>query len=160
MVQMRVVLTDLRRGELTAAQEADRVKAAARAPPEAPAQHAPHGGNRRTSGADDLRTQSQGILAERPEDPKPDEAVGTESMAEDDEQEAKDVLRAGLEQAIALKEDTVDAYAAYVPDTEKEAGEQARPRWHTGSRRPISWLRPKRHGRWKRSGCTGNTARH
>ena len=59
---------------MTAAKEADRVKAAARAPLEAPAQHAPHGGNRRTSGADDLRTQSKDILAARSEDPKPDEA--------------------------------------------------------------------------------------
>ena len=77
MVQLRVLLIDLRRAELTAAKEADRVKAAARASPEAPAQHAPHGGNRRTSGADDLRTKSQSILADRPADPKPDESVGT-----------------------------------------------------------------------------------
>ena len=68
---------------MTAAKEADRVKAAARASLEAPAQHAPHGGNRRTSGADDLRSQSKGILATRPEEPKPNEAEGTESMAED-----------------------------------------------------------------------------
>jgi len=71
MPQLRALCTDLRRAELTAAKEADRVKAAARAPPEAPAQYAPHGGNRRTSGADDLRSQSKGILAARPEDPKP-----------------------------------------------------------------------------------------
>jgi hypothetical protein len=39
MVQLRVVLTDLRRAELTAAKEADRVKAAARASPEAAPAH-------------------------------------------------------------------------------------------------------------------------
>ena len=89
MVQLRVVLTDLRRAELAAAKEADKVRAAAREASEAPAQHAPHGGNRRKSGADTLRTQSQSILDERPPDPEPEESEGTESMAEDEEQEAK-----------------------------------------------------------------------
>ena len=42
----------------------------------------------------------------------------TESMAEDDEQEANDVLREGLEQAIHQKKAAIDAYAAYVPDTD------------------------------------------
>ena len=76
---------------MTAAREADKVKAAARESPEVPAQHAPHGGNRRKSGADNLRTQSQSILADRPADPEPEESIGTESMAEDEdeEQEAK-----------------------------------------------------------------------
>ena len=124
MVQLRVLLTDLRRAESTAAKETDRVKAAARASLEAPAQHAPHGGNRRTSGADDLRTQSKDILSARPEDPKPDEAEGTESMAEDDEQEANAVLREGLEQAIRKKEVAIEAYPTYVPDTDTGEDEQ------------------------------------
>ena len=125
MVQLRVLCTDLRRAELTAAKEADRVKAAARAPPEAPAQHAPHGGNRRTSGADDLRSQSKDILSARPEDPKPNEAEGTESMAEDDEQAANALLREGLEQAIHRKEVAIEAYPTYVPDTDTGEDEQA-----------------------------------
>jgi hypothetical protein len=61
-----------------------------------------HGGNRRTSGADDLRSQSDGILATRPEDPKPNEATGTKSMVEDDEHDANDLLEVGLEQALSL----------------------------------------------------------
>jgi hypothetical protein len=65
--------------ELAAAKECDRVKAAARASPEAPAQLTPHGGNRRTSGADALRSQSNDVRAERPADPKPNEAIGTEN---------------------------------------------------------------------------------
>ena len=76
---------------MTAAKEADRVKAAARASPEAPAQHTPHGGNRRTSGADDLRSQSDGILATRLEDPKPNEATATESMVEDDDRKMRNL---------------------------------------------------------------------
>ena len=102
---------------MTAAKEADRVKAAARAPPEAPAQHAPHGGNRRTSGADDLRSQSKGILAARPEDPRPNMAEGTESMVEDDERDANDLLQEGLEQALRRREAAIESFPAYVPDT-------------------------------------------
>ena len=117
MVQLRVVLMDLRRTELAAAIEADKVKAAAREAPEAPAQHAPHGGNRRKSGADTLRTQSQGILDERPPDPGPGESEGTELMVEVEEQEAKVALQTGLELAARLKEETIDALVDYVPDT-------------------------------------------
>jgi hypothetical protein len=126
MTRLRVVCTDLRRAELTAAKEADRVKAAARVTPEASAQQAPHGGNRRTSGADDLRSQSKGILAARPADPGPNLADGTESMVQDDELEAKAVLREGLEQAIAEHhERTLDAIVPHVADTTKPAEEQA-----------------------------------
>jgi hypothetical protein len=95
MPQLRALCIDLRRAELTAAKEADRVKAAARASLEAPAQLTPHGGNRRTSGAGALRSQSNGIRAVRPEDPKPNEAKGTESMVEDDEHDANRVLALG-----------------------------------------------------------------
>jgi hypothetical protein len=110
MPRLRALCTDLRRAELTAAKEADRVKAAARASPEAQAQHTPHGGNRRTSGADDLRSQSKGSLATRPEDPKPDMATGTESMAEDDEHGANDLLQEGLEQALRRRETTIEGF--------------------------------------------------
>jgi hypothetical protein len=42
-------------------------------------------------------------------------------MAEDEEQEAKSVLRAGLEQAVLQKEVAIDGYAAHVPDLEAGA---------------------------------------
>ena len=128
MVQLRVVLKDLRRAELAAAIEADRVKAAAREAAEAPAQYgqpATHDGDRRTSGADAHRAESQGILAERPPDPEPDESEGTEAMVEVDEQEAKTALQAGLERAARQEEDTIDAHGDYVPDTEAGAEAQA-----------------------------------
>ena len=83
------------------------MKAAAREAAEAPAQYAqlaPHGGDRRTSGAGAHRTASQSILAERPADPEPDESVGTEAMVEVDEQEAKTRLQEGLEGAAQGKE--------------------------------------------------------
>ena len=116
---------NLRRAELTAAIEADKVKAAAREAPEAPAQHAPHGGSRRKSGADTLRTQSQGILDERPPDPGPGESEGTELMVEVEEQEAKVALQTGLENAARLKENAIDAFVAYVPDADTGEEEQA-----------------------------------
>ena len=125
MVQLRVVLTGLRRAELAAAKEADKVRAAAREASEAPAQHAPHGGNRRKSGADALRTQSQSIPGDRPPDPEPEESIGTESMADDEEQEAKLVLHAGLEHAAAEKQIAIEGYAPHVPDLEAEADAQA-----------------------------------
>ena len=108
--------------------EADKVKAAARDASEAPAQHAqhaPHGGNRRRSGADALRTQSQSILAERPADPEPDDSVGTEAMVEVEEQEAEAALHEGLELAARLKENTIDALGDYVLNTTIGEAEQA-----------------------------------
>jgi hypothetical protein len=74
MVQLRIVCMDLRTAELAAAKEHDRVKAAAKAAADAPAQLTPHSGSRRTSGADALRNQSTDVRAERPDDhdPEPD----------------------------------------------------------------------------------------
>jgi hypothetical protein len=111
--------------ELTAAKEADRVKAAARAPLEAPAQFTPHGGNRRKSGADALRSQSNDIRAVRPEDPKPNEAKGTESMVEDDEHDTNRLLEIGLEQALVVKEDTIDSTQPYEVGTSTSVAVQA-----------------------------------
>ena len=65
-----------------------------------------------SSGADALRTQSQSIPGDRPPDPEPEESIGTESMADDEEQEAKLVLHAGLEHAAAQRENAIEAYAA------------------------------------------------
>jgi hypothetical protein len=104
------------------------VKAAAREAAEAPAQYAqpaPHGGDRRTSGADAHRTESQGILAERPADPEPDESEGTEARVEVDEQEAKTALQAGLERAAQGKENAIYAHGDHIPDTGTSEAEQA-----------------------------------
>ena len=128
MVQLRVVLKDLRRAELAAAIEADRVKAAARGATVAPAQYgqpATRDGDRRASGADTHRAESEGNLAERPADPKPDDSEGTEAMVEADEQDNMATLQAGLERAANQEEQTIDALAAYVPDTEAGVDEQA-----------------------------------
>jgi hypothetical protein len=55
MKQLRKVCIGLRRAELTAAKEHDRVKAAAKDAANAQAQPTPHSGSRRTSGADERR---------------------------------------------------------------------------------------------------------
>jgi hypothetical protein len=52
-------------------------------------------------------------------------ADGTEAMVEDDEREAKAVLRDGLEQAIVEHENAIDSIAPYVVDTGKSAEVQA-----------------------------------
>ena len=128
MVQLRVVLKDLRRAELAAAIEADRVKAAARGATVAPAQYgqpATRDGDRRASGADAHRAESKGNLAERPPDPEPGDSEGTEAMVEVDEQENKTALQAGLERAARQEEETIDAHKDYVLDTEAGAEAQA-----------------------------------
>jgi hypothetical protein len=46
-------------------------------------------------------------------------------MVEEEEQEAKVALHAGLEHAVRQREDTIDAFGAYVPDTTTGEDEQA-----------------------------------
>jgi hypothetical protein len=77
---------------------------------------------------------NKGILATRPEDPKPNEAKGTESMAGDDEHDANALLEIGLEQALSLKENAIESFHSYVADTNTEEGAQ-RPMHHAWKRR-------------------------
>jgi hypothetical protein len=102
MRQLRKVCIDLRKAELVAAMEHDGVKAAAKAAADAPAQSTPHSGSRRTSGADDLRNQGIEVRAERPDDPEPDEMVGTDTVVEEDERLANTLLHDGLEAALRV----------------------------------------------------------
>ena len=162
MVQLRVVLKDLRRAELAAAMEADRVKAAAREAAEAPAQYAqpaPHGGDRRTSGADAHRAESQSILAERPPDPEPDESEGTEAMVEADEQEAKTALQAGLERAARQKRRPSTPTETTYPTPAPRRPNRPWLRRHTRPQGPSSWLRPTRPTRLRRDSTTETTPR-
>ena len=141
MVQLRVVLKDLRRAELAAAIEADRVKAAARGATVAPAQYgqpATRDGDRRASGADTHRAESKGNLAERPPDPEPDDSEGTEAMVEADEQENMTALQAGLERAARQEEEAIEAHADYIPNTEIGAEAQAQAYLaHQGARAEV-----------------------
>jgi hypothetical protein len=124
MRQLRKVCIDLRRAELAMAMEHDRVKAAAKATADAPAQSTPHSGSRRTSGADELRNQGVEVRAERPDDPEPNEAEGTEVMVEEDEQLANTLLQEGLEAALGVQERVIDGIAPYVADATKPTEEQ------------------------------------
>jgi hypothetical protein len=110
---------------LVAAKEHDRVKAAAKAAADAPAQSTPHSGSRRTSGADDLRNQSTDARAERPDDPGPHEVEGTEAMVEEAERLANTLLQEGLEAALRLQEYAIDGIAPHVADSEKSAEARA-----------------------------------
>ena len=52
-------------------------------------------------------------------------ATGTESIAEDDEHDANDLLQEGLEQALRRREIAIESFPAYVPDTDTGEDVQA-----------------------------------
>ena len=163
MVQLRVVLKDLRRAELAAAIEADRVKAAARGATVAPAQYgqpATRDGDRRASGADTHRAESQGNLAERPPDPEPDDSEGTEAMVEVDEQENKTqhCKQAWNGQPAKKRRPSRPTRTTY-PTPKSERKHRPRLTWRTREQGPKSWLRPAKPTRLRRDSTTKTTPR-
>jgi predicted nucleic acid-binding Zn-ribbon protein len=80
MTELRKTLKDLRRAELIAAKEHDRVRAAARDVASAQAQSTSDTQDRRTSGADQLRHRSVEIVAAGEYEQEADEMSDTEAM--------------------------------------------------------------------------------
>jgi hypothetical protein len=109
---------------LAAAKEHDRARAAAKDAAYAQAQPTPHSDGRRTSGADQLRRKSIEVRAGGRLEPEPDEMDESEAVVEDDERQADDALRTGLETAIQAQEDAIDGIVLY-SEGEGSDGEEA-----------------------------------
>jgi hypothetical protein len=126
MPRLRKVCIDLRRAELTAAKEHDRVRAAAQGAARAQAQPTLHSDGRRTSGADQLRHKSIEVRAGGRVEPESDEMDESEAMVEDDERQADAAFRTGLEAAIQVQENAVDSTLFYSEGEGTEAEEIAK----------------------------------
>jgi hypothetical protein len=114
---------------LAAAKEHDRVRAAARDTAYAQAQPTSYTEGQRASGADQLRHKSIEVRAGGRLEPEPAEMDESEAMVEDDERQADDALRTGLETAIQAQEDAIDGIVPYAEgggsDGEETAKEEA-----------------------------------
>jgi hypothetical protein len=156
MAELRNMLKDLRRAELIAAKEHDRVRAAARDVASAQAQSTSGTQGRRTSGADQLRHKGVEIVAAGKYEQEADEMSDTEVAMENDAQQADIALRAGLETTHQVQEHTTDAIPLYTAG-EGTPGEMRRPkRWTPRSRR----LRPKKQQRRRPTRRGGGYTRH
>jgi hypothetical protein len=114
MAELRKVLKDLRRAELIAVKEHDRVRAAARDVASAQAQSTSNTQGRRTSGVDQLRHKGVEIVAAGKYEREADEMSDTEAvLVESDSQQADIVLRSGLETAARVQEQAIDAIPLY-----------------------------------------------
>jgi hypothetical protein len=83
-----------------------------------------HTEGRRLSSADEFRHKSIEVKAGGRLEPEPDEMDESEAMAEDDERQADDALRTGLEATIQAQEDDIDSTALY-SEGEGSDGEEA-----------------------------------
>jgi hypothetical protein len=117
MVKLRKVLKDLRRAELVAAKEHDRIRAAARegagdgTSAQRPPTSDPHG--RRGSGADKLRHESNQALDSAEYDRRADEMGDEEAFVEELAAKATRDQQAGREKAERIREEALYAIKVY-----------------------------------------------
>jgi hypothetical protein len=108
MDKLRKVLKDLRRAELIAAIEHDRVRAAARDGTNVQAQPTSDTHGRRQSGADRPRHESGQAVGTGMYDRPADDMSQQEALVEEDVQQAGQNLQAGRETAASVLEQALD----------------------------------------------------